>query len=62
MLAAVALETAVDREAGKPCRHALPERERTILYLRFFRDMTQTRIGETRYLTNARLQTEQPML
>lgn len=46
MPAAVALETAVDREAVKPCCQALPERERSILYLRFFRDMTQTRHGE----------------
>ena len=36
----------VDREAVKPCIAALPERERTILYLRFFRGMTQGRIAE----------------
>ncbi|MFF3889626.1 RNA polymerase sigma factor SigF [Streptomyces sp. NPDC001914] len=36
----------VDREALKPALARLPERERTILYLRFFRDMTQTRIAE----------------
>jgi RNA polymerase sigma-B factor len=36
----------VDREAVKPCLAALPERERTILYLRFFRGMTQSRIAE----------------
>ncbi|MET7704409.1 MULTISPECIES: SigB/SigF/SigG family RNA polymerase sigma factor [unclassified Streptomyces] len=36
----------VDREALKPCLQALPERERTILYLRFFRGMTQSRIAE----------------
>jgi RNA polymerase sigma-B factor len=36
----------VDREAVKPCLRALPEREQTILYLRFFRGMTQSRIAE----------------
>ncbi|MGW7387013.1 RNA polymerase sigma factor SigF [Streptomyces sp. NPDC054794] len=36
----------VDREAVKPCLQALPERERTILYLRFFRGMTQSRIAQ----------------
>lgn len=42
-----ALDVAVDREAVKPALRCLPERERTILYLRFFRDMTQERIAET---------------
>ncbi|MGZ2358132.1 SigB/SigF/SigG family RNA polymerase sigma factor [Streptomyces sp. 372A] len=41
-----ALDLAVDREAVKPGLRRLPERERTILYLRFFRDMTQDRIAE----------------
>ncbi|WBO68570.1 SigB/SigF/SigG family RNA polymerase sigma factor [Streptomyces camelliae] len=41
-----ALETVVDREAVKPHLAALPERERAILYLRFFQDMTQSRIAE----------------
>ncbi|MFF5720550.1 SigB/SigF/SigG family RNA polymerase sigma factor [Streptomyces buecherae] len=36
----------VDREAVKPKLHALPERERRILYLRFFCDMTQSRIAD----------------
>ncbi|MEU4932703.1 RNA polymerase sigma factor SigF [Streptomyces yokosukanensis] len=36
----------VDRAAVRPCLQALPERERTILYLRFFRGMTQTRIAQ----------------
>ncbi|MFF4345897.1 RNA polymerase sigma factor SigF [Streptomyces sp. NPDC001530] len=36
----------VDREAVKPALSALPERERTILYLRFFGGMTQSRIAE----------------
>jgi RNA polymerase sigma-B factor len=36
----------VDREAVKPCLAALPERERTILYLRFFGGMTQSRIAQ----------------
>lgn len=41
-----ALDTVVDRESVKPRLAALPERERTILYLRFFADMTQSRIAE----------------
>ncbi|MEV0177452.1 RNA polymerase sigma factor SigF [Streptomyces sp. NPDC050803] len=36
----------VDRVAVKPCLDALPERERTILYLRFFGGMTQSRIAQ----------------
>ncbi|MFJ8142742.1 SigB/SigF/SigG family RNA polymerase sigma factor [Streptomyces sp. NPDC096013] len=36
----------VDREAVKPALQSLPERERVILYLRFFRGMTQSRIAE----------------
>ena len=36
----------VDREAVKPALRTLPERERTILYLRFFPGMTQSRIAE----------------
>ncbi|WP_394807000.1 SigB/SigF/SigG family RNA polymerase sigma factor [Streptomyces asiaticus] len=39
-------ETVLDREAVKPCLHRLPEREQHILYLRFFRDMTQARIAD----------------
>ncbi|CAM5741103.1 RNA polymerase sigma factor SigF OS=Streptomyces alboniger OX=132473 GN=CP975_30340 PE=4 SV=1 [Streptomyces alboniger] len=41
-----AFETVVDRVAVRPCLEALPERERTILYLRFFRGMTQSTIAE----------------
>ncbi|MEW2070967.1 SigB/SigF/SigG family RNA polymerase sigma factor [Streptomyces sp. NPDC007346] len=41
-----ALDVAVDREAVKPGLRELPERERTILYLRYFRDMTQVGIAE----------------
>ncbi|MEU1402822.1 SigB/SigF/SigG family RNA polymerase sigma factor [Streptomyces sp. NPDC005728] len=41
-----ALDTVVDREAVKPHLAALPERERTILYLRFFKGMTQSRIAD----------------
>ncbi|MET9905373.1 RNA polymerase sigma factor SigF [Streptomyces sp. NPDC006476] len=41
-----ALETVVDREAVAPQLAALPERERAILYMRFFADMTQSRIAE----------------
>lgn len=41
-----ALDTVVDREAVKARLAALPERERAILYMRFFGDMTQSRIAE----------------
>jgi RNA polymerase sigma-B factor len=41
-----ALDVAVDREAVKPGIRTLSERERTILYLRYFRDMTQVGIAE----------------
>jgi RNA polymerase sigma-B factor len=41
-----ALDVVVDREAVKLRLAALPEREREILYLRFFGDMTQSRIAE----------------
>ncbi|MEV0097265.1 SigB/SigF/SigG family RNA polymerase sigma factor [Streptomyces sp. NPDC050738] len=35
-----------DREAAKEGLQALPDRERTVLYLRFFEDMTQARIAD----------------
>lgn len=41
-----ALDTVIDREAVKPRLQALPERERAILYMRFFDDMTQSRIAD----------------
>ncbi|QNP69262.1 RNA polymerase sigma factor SigF [Streptomyces roseirectus] len=41
-----ALDTVVDREAVRGRLAALPERERAILYMRFFGDMTQSRIAE----------------
>ncbi|KJK38816.1 RNA polymerase sigma factor [Streptomyces variegatus] len=41
-----ALDTVVDRESVKARLAALPERERAILYMRFFGDMTQSRIAE----------------
>jgi RNA polymerase sigma-B factor len=41
-----ALDIVVDREAVKPGLRRLPERERRILYMRFFRDMTQSSIAE----------------
>ncbi|MGW5134570.1 RNA polymerase sigma factor SigF [Streptomyces sp. NPDC004135] len=41
-----ALDTVVDREAVRARLAALPERERAILYMRFFSDMTQSRIAE----------------
>ncbi|MEU0784625.1 SigB/SigF/SigG family RNA polymerase sigma factor [Streptomyces sp. NPDC006173] len=36
----------VDREAAKNALRRLPERERSVLYMRFFEDMTQSRIAE----------------
>jgi RNA polymerase sigma-B factor len=41
-----ALDVLVDREAVKPGLRRLPEREQNILYMRFFRDMTQSSIAE----------------
>ncbi|MFD5080501.1 SigB/SigF/SigG family RNA polymerase sigma factor [Streptomyces sp. NPDC058371] len=39
-------DTVVDREAAKRGLSRLPERERAILYMRFFEDMTQGRIAD----------------
>lgn len=39
-------EQAVDREAVRPHLRRLPDREREILYLRFFCDMTQSSIAD----------------
>ncbi|MGW2743970.1 SigB/SigF/SigG family RNA polymerase sigma factor [Streptomyces sp. NPDC001450] len=39
-------EVVVDREAAKEGLRQLPERERAILYMRFFEDMTQSRIAD----------------
>ncbi|GGX89411.1 RNA polymerase sigma factor SigF [Streptomyces minutiscleroticus] len=39
-------DVVVDREAAKEGLRKLPERERAILYMRFFEDMTQNRIAE----------------
>ncbi|WP_372350914.1 SigB/SigF/SigG family RNA polymerase sigma factor [Streptomyces sp. KL116D] len=41
-----AYDLIADREAAKAGLRALPAREREILYLRFFEDMTQARIAE----------------
>jgi RNA polymerase sigma-B factor len=41
-----ALDVVIDREAVKPRLAKLPERERDILYMRFFRDMTQSSIAD----------------
>jgi RNA polymerase sigma-B factor len=41
-----AYQRVVRRETVKPCLRRLPERERRILYLRFYRDMTQSRIAD----------------
>ena len=40
------IDVLVDREAVKPEMRRLPEREQLILYMRFFRDMTQSSIAE----------------
>ncbi|MET9422374.1 MULTISPECIES: SigB/SigF/SigG family RNA polymerase sigma factor [unclassified Streptomyces] len=42
-----AIDVLVDREAVKPGLRKLPEREQNILYMRFFRDMTQSSIAQT---------------
>jgi len=39
-------DVVVDREAAKEGLRRLPERERNILYMRFFEDMTQNRIAD----------------
>ncbi|BCL32879.1 SigB/SigF/SigG family RNA polymerase sigma factor [Streptomyces aurantiacus] len=39
-------DVVVDREAAKEGLRRLPERERDILYMRFFEDMTQNRIAD----------------
>ncbi|MFG2510891.1 RNA polymerase sigma factor SigF [Streptomyces sp. NPDC048584] len=41
-----ALDTVVDRQAVREQLAALPERERAILYMRFFDDMTQSSIAD----------------
>lgn len=41
-----AYDVVVDREAAKQGLRRLPERERAILYMRFFEDMTQSRIAD----------------
>ncbi|MCI3273768.1 RNA polymerase sigma factor SigF [Streptomyces cylindrosporus] len=41
-----AYDLVVDRVSVGPCLRKLPERERTILYLRFFGGMTQSRIAQ----------------
>ncbi|MFS8204048.1 SigB/SigF/SigG family RNA polymerase sigma factor [Streptomyces sp. CWNU-52B] len=41
-----AYDVVVDREAAKEGLRRLPERERNILYMRFFEDMTQNRIAD----------------
>lgn len=40
------IDVLVDREAVRPEMRRLPEREQRILYMRFFRDMTQSSIAE----------------
>ncbi|MFI7413648.1 SigB/SigF/SigG family RNA polymerase sigma factor [Streptomyces sp. NPDC049627] len=41
-----AYDVVIDREAAKEGLQRLPERERAILYMRFFEDMTQSRIAD----------------
>ncbi|WP_328430014.1 SigB/SigF/SigG family RNA polymerase sigma factor [Streptomyces sp. NBC_00443] len=41
-----AYDVVIDREAVKEGLRRLPERERAILYMRFFEDMTQSRIAD----------------
>ncbi|MEY9996813.1 RNA polymerase sigma-B factor [Streptomyces sp. V4I8] len=41
-----AYDVVIDREAAKAGLRRLPERERAILYMRFFEDMTQSRIAD----------------
>jgi RNA polymerase sigma-B factor len=41
-----AFDVVVDRESAKEGLRRLPERERAILYMRFFEDMTQSRIAD----------------
>ena len=40
-----AFDLITDREAVRPLLAALPERERTVLYLRFFESLTQSQIA-----------------
>ncbi|NNN29922.1 SigB/SigF/SigG family RNA polymerase sigma factor [Streptomyces sp. S3(2020)] len=39
-------DTVIDRESAKAGLRRLPERDRAILYMRFFEDMTQSRIAD----------------
>ena len=41
-----AIELVINRESLRPLLAELPERERQILYLRFFAELTQSQIGE----------------
>jgi RNA polymerase sigma-B factor len=40
------MDLVIDRIAVRPLLESLPERERAILHMRFFQDMTQAQIGE----------------
>ena len=42
----VSYDTVIDRESAKEGLRHLPERERAILYMRYFEDMTQSRIAD----------------
>ncbi|MET8981460.1 SigB/SigF/SigG family RNA polymerase sigma factor [Streptomyces sp. NPDC004539] len=46
-------DLAVDREAARPGLRALPERQRAVLYLRYFRGMTQSQIGRRMGISQA---------
>ncbi|MEU7422986.1 SigB/SigF/SigG family RNA polymerase sigma factor [Streptomyces sp. NPDC048362] len=45
-MAEASYDVVLDREAAKEGLRRLPERERAILYMRFFEDMTQSRIAD----------------
>ena len=51
-----ALANVEDHETLRPLLAELPERERTVVLLRFFGNLTQTQIAEqTRHIPDARL-------
>ena len=56
-----AFEALEDREVIRPLLEALPERERRIIMLRFFRNKSQSQIAEgTGHLPDARVATARP--
>ncbi|CAM5465260.1 hypothetical protein SFUMM280S_09705 [Streptomyces fumanus] len=55
-------DTVVDRESAKEGLRKLPERERAILYMRFFEDMTQSRIADRLGISQMHVSADQPQL